>query len=223
MPKSSFPSQELSDLIVNLYNRIKTAITEIFSRAESATEEDFEDDFATRVEPPSWEEYQAASNAQILERMHRNPSGLLSEQPFIDTLMNARNVESNRQLAKHLIIAAYLLVGGIVILIFTASPEPATTSPEQFVEQQRSTDQAIASAVASAKEDFNLKLQSKELEVKELKHQISLLSQNQAELAKQVKALKAGTIPKPAIAPKPAPAATPTIQPVKPAAIHKPN
>jgi hypothetical protein len=145
------------------------------------------DDFAARPTIPSWEEYEAASNAQILDRLNRNPSGLLSEQPFIDTLMNVRNAENNRKQTKHIIVAGYILAGGIVSLVFATSPPAAP--PGQPAEQQRGAEKALENAASLLKEEFNLKLQGKDMEIKDLRRQISLLSQGQADLARQIKAV----------------------------------
>jgi hypothetical protein len=145
------------------------------------------DDFATRTSSPSSEEYALASNAQILERMHRNPSGLLSEQPFIDTLMNVRNAENNRKQTRHLVVGFYCLAFAALVLALRPAPTPQAP-PAQTAEQQRGTEQALEVKLGLLKDEFNLKLQSKDMEIKELKRQITLLNQGQAELTKQIKA-----------------------------------
>jgi hypothetical protein len=169
------------------------------------------DDFATRTSSPSSEEYALASNAQILERMHRNPSGLLSEQPFIDTLMNVRNAENNRKQTRHLVIGFYCLAFAALVLALRPAATPPVPAPAQIAEQQRGAEQAFEVKLGLLKDEFNLKLQSKDMEIKELKRQITLLNQGQAELTKQIKAR--------------AKAAPATANPAPPAANkpHKPN
>lgn len=153
------------------------------------------DDFATRPEIPSPEEYEVASNAQILDRLYRNPCGLLNEQPYIDTLMNVRNTENNRKQTRYLAFGFYALALSVVVLAFKTAPPQA-----QIAEQQRNADKALENAVGLLKEEFNLKLQGKDMEIKDLKRQISLLNQGQADLARQVKSLSKSAAKPPAAA-----------------------
>jgi hypothetical protein len=160
------------------------------------------DDFATRPEIPSPEDYEAASTAQILDRLYRNPCGLLNEQPYLDTLMNARTAENNRKQTRHLIFGFYILAFSATVLAFRTPP--VATPPPQTAEQQQKAEKALENAMDLLKEEFNLKLQSKELEIKDLKRQISLFNQGQAELTKRVKSLSKNASPtvKPPVADK---------------------
>jgi len=165
------------------------------------------DDFATRPTIPLPEEYQAASDAEILDRLYRNPCGLMNEQPYIDTLMNARNAAGNRKQTRHLIFGFYVLAFSALMLAFNTGPAPTPSGP---VALQAPADKPQDSAVALLKEDFNLKLQNKDMEIKDLKRQISLLNQGQADLGRQLKSLaksaSAAAKPQPASKPpKPAP------------------
>ena len=155
----------------------------------------------------------AASTAQILDRLYRNPCGLLNEQPYLDTLMSARNAENSRRQTRHLVIAVYVLAFSSAVLAFKTPQAPAPAPPDQAAEQRRAAETALESAVSALKEEFNLKLQNKELEIKDLKRQVSLLNQSQAELSKRVKSL-----PKPQ-----APAAKPAAAKPAPPAVDKPR
>lgn len=165
------------------------------------------DDFATRPTIPLPEEYEAASNAQLLDRLYRNPAGLLNEQPYIDTLLNARNAENHRKQTRHLVFGFYVLAFAAMVLAFKDPPAPPPPPPGQAAEQQQKADKALDSAVGVLKEEFNLKLQGKDLEIKDLKRQVSQLNQSHAELAKQVKSLVKGA----GAAAKPLPAVKPPL------------
>lgn len=168
------------------------------------------DDFATRPTVPSAAEYANASNAQILERLYNNPAGLLNEQPFIDTLMNVRNAEYHSQHKRHLLVLGYVLALLGAIAVFRDSPTPAQTQPPAFNAEQAAPQKALENTIGLLKEEFSAKLQAKDLEIKDLKRQLNFLVQGQADLAKQVKALKGGGA-------KPAAPANP------PAAANKPK
>jgi len=161
------------------------------------------DDFATRPTLPLPEEYEAASNAQLLDRLYRNPAGLLNEQPYIDTLLNARSAENHHKQTRHLVFGFYVLAFAALVLAFKDPPPPPPPPPGQALEQQQKLD----GAVGLLKEEFNLKLQGKDLEIKDLKRQIGQLSQGQTDLAKQVKSLAkgAGAAAKPLPVVKPPP------------------
>ncbi len=188
--------------VAKAYAAARATLPEILSRFQPPPAPD---DFATRPTLPLPEEYEAASNAQLLDRLYRNPAGLLNEQPYIDTLLNARNAENRRKQTRHLVFGFYVLAFAAMVLAFKDPPAPPPAPPGQALEQQQKVD----SAVGLLREEFNLKLQGKDLEIKDLKRQISQWSQSQAELAKQVKTLAKGAAAKPLSATKPLPAVKP--------------
>jgi len=193
-------------LLAKAYAATNDFLLGVFARAQSSRQAP--DDFATRPSIPLPEEYEAASNAQILDRLYRNPAGLLNEQPFIDTLMNVRNTENNQKQTKYVVFGFYVLAFSTIVLAFRPSPTPTPEPPGQAAERQHNAEKALENAVSLLKEEFNLKLQSKDIEIKDLKRQISLLSQGQAELTKQIKS----------VAKKATPAASPPVisKPQKP-------
>ena len=54
-------------------------------------------DFATKPTKPSASEYLSASEAELLDRLNRNPGGYESEFPFIQSVIAVRTAESNRK------------------------------------------------------------------------------------------------------------------------------
>lgn len=206
----SFDRQKIGETFAKGYATLRDGVRGILARAPAAA--DIPDDFATRPTVPSAAEYAAASNAQILERLYNNPAGLLSEQPFIDTLMNVRNAEYRRQHTRHVLVLAYVLVLLAIIAVFKDSPAPPQTQPPVFNAEPAAPQKALENTVGLLKEEFSAKLQAKDLEIKDLKRQLNFLTQGQADLAKQVKALKGGGA-KPAAPANPPPAAS---KPVKP-------
>ena len=215
----SFDKNKMGGLITQACTAIRTACLALPSRMQSSRKAPA--DFATRPTIPSWEEYESASNGQILDRLHRNPAGLLNEQPFIDTLMNVRNAENTRKQTRHLVVGFYILALSAFVLAFRNSPAPTPQPQGQTAEQQRAQEKALENAVGLLKEEFNVKLQSRDLEVKDLKHQISLLNQAQSESNRQIKSLAKSTLTHAPVAAKPLPATVPPTHP-KPAATPKP-
>lgn len=224
--QNAFDKSQISSQLGKAFDRVSEFFQSLFSRVWPTQQAP--DDFATRPDIPSWEDYESASNAQILERLHRNPGGLLNEQPFIDTLMNVRNTENNRRQTRHVVFAFYILALAAAILAFKNPPPP----PQEplLAEQQRNAEKALENAVGMLKEEFNLKLQGKDMEIRDLKRQISSLNQAQGELTREIKTIArtASVAAKPPAAPKPQVAAKPVALPkpqasTKPQAPQKPN
>jgi hypothetical protein len=67
-------------------------------------------DFATRTSTPSASEYLAASDAELLDRLNRNPTGLESEFPFLRSVIAVRAAESQRKTNEALVRQTRLLV-----------------------------------------------------------------------------------------------------------------
>ncbi len=219
----SFDKTQIGGLLAKAYTSIGASMWGIISLPHPLRKAP--DDFATRPEIPSWEEYEAASNTQILDRLHRNPAGLLNEQPFIDTLMNVRNAENNRKQTRYMIFGFYALAFSAIVLAFKTPPAPPAPQQDPIAEQQRNTEKAIEHAVGLLKEEFNLKLQSKEIEIKDLKRQIGALNQAQGELSKDIKSLaKSANAPaKPPAHPKSSEPPKPPAVVTKPQSVHKPG
>ncbi len=178
-----FDKNQTGGLAGKVYSAICAFFRQILSSLSSSRKAP--DDFASRPEIPAPEEYEAASNTQILDRLYRNPCGLLNEQPYLDTLMNARIAESQRRQTRYLVLGFYVLAFSAIVLALNL-PRPAEPPPPGQTEAQaRETEKALG----LLKDEFNLKLQGKELEIKELKRQLTLLNQEQAELTRQLKSL----------------------------------
>jgi len=168
-------------------------------------------DFSMRADIPSLEEYKAATPFQILDRLNRNPCGLESEKAFVNFLINVRNAENNRKLANHVVAGTYILAIAAILLVYLAAHTPSAPqekSEGQPIVQQQVPQQELENTVSLLKQEFNQKLQTKDIEVRDLKRQVGFLTQAQAELAKHMKA-----IPKNAGA---AAASTPASKPKKP-------
>lgn len=188
-------------------------------------EEHYLDDFATKPEIPTWEEYAMASNEQILERLHRNPAGLLNEQPFIDTLMNVRNAENSRKQTRYLAWGFYALAFGVLVSVFKSPAPIPMPPPDHHPDAGQFSEQAMQEAISLTKQEFQLKLQGKELEINELKRQISLLNQSHADLVRLVKAIPKAAVARPAaplVKAEPAPQARPK-EPVHNKPVAKPE
>lgn len=213
----AFDKEQIGGLISKAYSSIREFLRGIVALVPPLRQAP--DDFATKPEIPTWEEYEAASNAQILDRLHRNPGGLLNEQPFIDTLMNVRNAENNRKQTKYLTVGFYALAFSALVLAFKAPSAPPPPPPGQAAEQQRAVEKAVQDAADLLRQEFALKLQSKDAEIKDLRRQISLLNQSQGELGKQLKSLAKSARP----AAKPAAVQKPQEPPKAPAPAQPPS
>jgi len=204
----SFDKNQIGNLVSKAYAEGQDFVSAILARFLSTKLAP--DDFATRPQIPSWEEYEAASNAQILDRLHKNPAGLLNEQPFIDTLMNVRNAENYRKQTRHVVLGFYILALAVMYLAYKAPQSSEQIPQQQIIEQTRTAEKAIENTASLLKEDFNLKLQTRDLEIRDLKRQIAQLTQAQNELTRQIKAMTKNVV-------KPAPVNPPPVsKPVKP-------
>jgi len=217
IPQFSFDKNSMLGLLGKASAAMKGSVAGILAWFGPTRE--VPEDFATRPSIPTWEEYEAASNAQILDRLHRNPGGLLNEQPFIDTLMHVRSAENQRKQTRYLILGFFVFAFSAFALAFKTPPAPPAPPPVDWSEQQRNTDKAINNAVELLKQEFNLKLQGKDQEIRDLKRQISLLNQAQGELNKEIKSLArtAAASARPQAIPKSAPAPAKPQEPPKPA------
>ena len=65
-------------------------------------------DFATKKKPTA-EEYLAASEASLIERLNNNPGGNESEFPFIKAVLDVRTAESHRKTNERLVLATWAL------------------------------------------------------------------------------------------------------------------
>ena len=60
-------------------------------------------DFATKTTKPTAAQYLAATEAELLDRLNRNPSGNESEFPFIQSVIAVRTAESHRKTNQELV------------------------------------------------------------------------------------------------------------------------
>lgn len=67
-------------------------------------------DFATKTSKPTAAEYLAASEAELLDRLNRNPTGHQSEFPFIQSVIAVRTAESQRKTNEELVRQTRFLV-----------------------------------------------------------------------------------------------------------------
>ena len=64
-------------------------------------------DFANKSKQPSAKEYLEASEAELIDRLNKNPGNLESEFPFIQSVIAARTAESQRKTNKDLVNRPY--------------------------------------------------------------------------------------------------------------------
>jgi hypothetical protein len=67
-------------------------------------------DFTTKKGTPTAEEYLAATEIELLDRLNRNPSGNQSEFPFIQSVIAVRTAESQRKTNEALVLQTSRLV-----------------------------------------------------------------------------------------------------------------
>ncbi len=67
-------------------------------------------DFALKTSKPTAAEYLAATEAELLDRLNRNPSGHDSEFPFIQSIIAVRTAESQRKTNEELVLQTRRLV-----------------------------------------------------------------------------------------------------------------
>jgi hypothetical protein len=67
-------------------------------------------EFATKQGKPTAAEYLAATEAELLDRLNRNPGGNQSEFPFIQSVIAVRTAESQRKTNEVLVLQTRYLV-----------------------------------------------------------------------------------------------------------------